>query len=147
MDSVRTPEHRARVREELERLIAGADPIGFRDRDVRQRARGTLAALDWLEGRRDTAPSTGREARPDDVIVTGTGRLSSSQSAYVAERGSAEDWAAGFRRPPTEDLLYHDAVCAALGWWCSLGGTLAIGDDPGPFPNDVRAARKTRPER
>lgn len=95
-------------------------------RDYRQMARGTLAALDWVEGRRMTTPSSGQVARPGDVIERST---TYRPTALTLEVLRTEDWGSGHVRPPTEDMHFHGAVWALLRWWqhpTSTTRTLAI---------------------
>lgn len=132
---------RAMIREAAETALFGDEPHEPWRRDYRQMARGTLAALDWLERRRDTAPSSGRTARPEDVFPHPNGW---TPTGFSLERGDSEDWGSGWVRPPTEDLHYHGAVWALLEWWMHPGrpGGIAIdvpglpgdtSDDPDPF--------------
>lgn len=99
-------------------------------------ARGTLEALNWLEGLRDTAPSSHRRARPDDEAGEGGAWRPSALQREILQ---TEDWGSGHVQPPTEDMHFHGAVWALLRWWRfpsdTPGGSLAItvpglGPDP-----------------
>ena len=120
---------RALIRDAAEKILVGEEPRESWKRGYRQMARGTLAALDWLEGRRATAPSSGRAARPGDNLP---GKGSYRPTGFSRELGDAEDWASGWVKPPTEDMDYHGAVWSLLGWWMEPGrdGGIAI-DVPG----------------
>ncbi|WP_226367358.1 hypothetical protein [Pseudonocardia sp. ICBG162] len=119
--------------------------------DYRQMARGTLAALDWLEGRCLLSPSRGKAVRPGDVIELPPWRSLTPEmdralgipprqeprqsTELVDETDDAERWGSGHVRPPTEDMHYHGAVWALLRWWrhpTSKTRRLAI-DVPGLF--------------
>ncbi|MEJ2865958.1 hypothetical protein [Actinomycetospora flava] len=116
MGDVAAPEQRDLVRAAAEEIL-GREVRQSWHRDYRQMARGTLAALDWVEGRRETAPSTGEYRRPDDRVVLG--RRGYETSALQVEINNSEDWGSGHVRPPNEDMHFHGAVWSLLRWWRS----------------------------
>lgn len=115
MDDGPPPEERKLVRSAADEIVARE----VRDRghrEYRQMARGTIAALDWLEGRRETAPSTGEYRFPGDVVE----RSKHWQpTALAMEIVLTEDWGSGHVRPPNEDMHFHGAVWSVLKWWRS----------------------------
>lgn len=77
-------------------------------REYVQRARATLACLDWIEGRRDGAPSSGKLRR-----VTEDPRDGLNQ-----EIGEAEDLLRAAQRPGSwAEFYWHDTVWGALTWY------------------------------
>lgn len=110
--NTRTPQERARARAAAEEILE-QDAHESWERNLHQMARGTLAALDWVEGHRATAPSTGTVVRPDDVLEDSA---SQRLPALVQESSKAEAWG-GYVQPPHEDIHYHGAVWALLRWW------------------------------
>jgi hypothetical protein len=139
----RSATERELVRAAAHAILArpGGDPRRFDgDRAYRQMARGTLAALDWVEGRRRTSPASGEVARPEDVIERTLLGVTSRQTALSREIGRAQDWGSGHVRPPNEDMHYHGAVWSLLRWWSSTDPALDLAIDvPGlaPSPMDI----------
>jgi len=131
--SIRTSQECALVRAAAEDILDEADGQESWQRNYRQMARGTLAALDWLEGRRATTPSTGEVRRPDEIIERSYG---GRPSALVLERTTTEDWGSGHVRPPSEDMHYHGAVWSLLCWWQRPSHTtiaISVPGLPGPL--------------
>ena len=115
--------------QECSLVRAAAEAILERDahesweRSYRQMARGTLAALDWVEGRALLTPSSDELRRPDDEIEFKGGWR---PTALILEINDTEDWGSGHVPVPNEDMHYHGAVWALLRWWCGRGSHLAI---------------------
>ena len=120
--------HRA---QECSLVRAAAEAILARDEDAheswergyRQMARGTLAALDWVEGRRLLTPSSREPRQPDDVII---GRYGGRRTALILEILDTGDWGSGHVPAPNEDMHYHGGVWALLCWWQGRNSHLAI---------------------
>lgn len=132
-------EDRAFVRAAADDIIATA-----RDRNYVTMARGTLAALDWLEGHTDRTPSTGVTARPEHVLELGR----RGPTALQHERNWSEDWGRGHVRPPVEDMHFHGAVWALLNWWLNSDGSVGLAIWVPEFkPREAAALERIRRDR
>lgn len=116
MATVRTAHDCALVREAAEAIVRveyDSFAPSFR-REYRHMARGILAALDWVEGRRALGPSTGTRRLPDD---RGQG----------VEMMTADDYVTNGRPDPLHEVRsYHDGVWSLLAWLCGHTDLLAI---------------------
>lgn len=93
----------ALVREAAEQAIASADERDPNDRNYVQMARATLVSLDWLEGRQDCAPSTGKPRPAGDVGL---------------ELSDSEDMLHASQRPGNAaEFYWHNGVWGALAWY------------------------------
>ncbi len=82
--------------------------------DYRQMLSGTLAALDWVEDRRATGPSTGERRTPVDLVDRGYGQWVTAMSVEIGRSGSIDE------EPETPEehrtARFHGAVWATLRW-------------------------------
>ena len=115
MGDVRGPDERALVRAAAEDVLSRPPASASSARAYRTMARGTLAALDWVEGRSTVTPSTDVVAGPHDFVTPRYSR--ELVEALDNEIRVTEGWGSGHERVPREDLHFHGAVWALLRWW------------------------------
>lgn len=145
MDKSRLADERALIRAAATKIVSGKEPREPWKLAHRQKARGTLAALDWIESERSTAPSSGRPAPPDGLIRTGHDFVEST--ALSAEIADTEEWGTGHVDVPGEDMHYHGGVWALLYWWCNPATASGIAIAVPGLPGDVMEALRGRDDR